>query len=45
VNLGRTAVLRTGALRVIVTASRQAPNDPEQLRRFEQAQGQLSSAL
>ncbi len=32
VNLGRTAVLRTGALRVIVTASCQAPNDPEYFR-------------
>ena len=32
VNLGRTAVLRSGALRVIVTTSCQAPNDPEYFR-------------
>jgi len=32
VNLGRTAVLKSGALRVIVTTSRQAPNDPEYFR-------------
>jgi microcystin degradation protein MlrC len=32
VNLGRTAVLKRGALRVIVTSSCQAPNDPEYFR-------------
>ena len=32
VNLGRTAVLRSGALRVIVTSSCQSPNDPEYFR-------------
>ncbi|HSU77798.1 MAG TPA: M81 family metallopeptidase, partial [Burkholderiales bacterium] len=32
VNLGRTAVLKSAALRVIVTASCQAPNDPEYFR-------------
>lgn len=32
VNLGRTAVLRAGNLRVIVTSSCQAPNDPEYFR-------------
>ena len=32
VNLGRTAVLKTRALRVIVTSSCQAPNDPEYFR-------------
>ena len=32
VNLGRTAVLKSGALRVIVTTSCQAPNDPEYFR-------------
>ncbi|MBV9191252.1 MAG: MlrC C-terminal domain-containing protein, partial [Betaproteobacteria bacterium] len=32
VNLGRTAVLKTGALRIIVTESCQAPNDPEYFR-------------
>jgi len=32
VNLGRTAVLRTGNLRVIVTSSCQAPNDVEYFR-------------
>ena len=32
VNLGRTAVLKSGALRVIVTSSCQAPNDPEYFR-------------
>jgi microcystin degradation protein MlrC len=31
VNLGRTAVLTSGALRVIVTTSCQARNDPEYL--------------
>ena len=32
VNLGRTAVLRSGELRIIVTSSCQAPNDPEYFR-------------
>jgi microcystin degradation protein MlrC len=32
VNLGRTAVLRAGSLRVIVTSSCQAPNDMEYFR-------------
>lgn len=32
VNLGRTAVLKAGALRIIVTESCQAPNDPEYFR-------------
>ena len=32
VNLGRTAVLRTGELRIIVTSSCQAPNDVEYFR-------------
>ena len=32
VNLGRTAVLRSGALRIIVTQSCQAPNDGEYFR-------------
>jgi microcystin degradation protein MlrC len=32
VNLGRTALLRAGKLRVIVTTSCQAPNDPEYFR-------------
>ena len=32
VNLGRTAVLKSGALRIIVTGSCQAPNDPEYFR-------------
>ena len=32
VNLGRTAVLKAGALRLIVTESCQAPNDPEYFR-------------
>jgi microcystin degradation protein MlrC len=32
VNLGRTAVLRTGGLRIIVTESCQAPNDAEYFR-------------
>jgi LemA protein len=35
---------RASATQVNINAN-QAPNDPEQLRRFEQAQGQLSSAL
>ena len=32
VNLGRTAVLKAGVLRIIVTQSCQAPNDPEYFR-------------
>jgi microcystin degradation protein MlrC len=32
VNLGRTAVLRAGGLRIIVTESCQAPNDAEYFR-------------
>jgi microcystin degradation protein MlrC len=32
VNLGRTALLRAGASRIIVTSSCQAPNDPEYFR-------------
>jgi microcystin degradation protein MlrC len=32
VNLGRTAVLRSGAMRIIVTESCQAPNDAEYFR-------------
>ena len=32
VNLGRTAVLKAGAIRIIVTESCQAPNDPEYFR-------------
>jgi microcystin degradation protein MlrC len=32
VNLGRTAVLKAGVLRIIVTESCQAPNDPEYFR-------------
>jgi microcystin degradation protein MlrC len=31
-NLGRTAVLKAGAIRIIVTESCQAPNDPEYFR-------------
>jgi microcystin degradation protein MlrC len=32
VNLGRTAVLRSGSLRIIVTSSCQSPNDMEYFR-------------